>query len=84
LKALGSVSNRRYKSIKILADADSIGAETPIVYIDKSLLIKWNFIKDIDHNNIEYVLSLDNQGNIEYQKVLNVIKHRYSKKKYLE
>lgn len=80
LEALGPVSNRRYKSIKIIGDADSIGAETPIVYIDKNNLIKWNFIKDIKDDDIDYVLSLNSDGTIDHQKVLRVIKHKYNKK----
>jgi len=79
LEALGPVGNRRYKAIKIVGDADSVGAETPIIYIDKFGLLKWNFIKDIG-NNIESILSLDSKGNIEYQKVLKVIEHKYNLK----
>ena len=78
LTALGPINNRRYKSIKILADADSIGGETPIVYMDCNNFLRWDYIKNI--KDISYVQSMDRNNNIEWKKVLRVIKHKYDKK----
>jgi DNA gyrase subunit B len=77
LEALGPVSNRRYKAIKIVTDADSVGSETPIFYIDSNNLLRWDYIKNID--DIQFIQSMNLSGNIELKKVSRVIKHNYSK-----
>jgi len=82
LKAIGPQNNRRYKSIKILADGDSISGDTPILYMDRNNQIKWNFIKDID--DIQFVYSLNSYGDIEWKKVNRVIKHDYNKKTFFQ
>jgi len=86
LEALGvqlgkKKQNYRYKKVKILCDADSVGAETSIIYIDKTGFVKCDQIQNIYTNNdIAQVYSLNERtGQCELKKVKQVIKHNYEK-----
>jgi len=86
LEALGvqlgkKKQNYRYKKVKILCDADSVGAETSIIYIDKTGFVKYDQIQNIYINNdIAQVYSLNERtGQCELKKVKQVIKHNYEK-----
>jgi DNA gyrase/topoisomerase IV subunit B len=79
LEALGPQGKRRYKKVKLLSDADSICGETPIFYKNIKGFLKWNKIKNISIDDIFEILSLNKKGEFEWKKVLNIIKHRYTK-----
>lgn len=89
LEALGvqlgkKKQNYRYDKVKILCDADSVGAETPIIYIDNNGFVKYDQIQNIyANNNIAQVSSLNEKtGQCEFKRVKQVIRHDY-KKNYL-
>lgn len=80
LEALGPVNKRRYLTCKTLCDADSICAETPIVFINQNDLLDCKQIQDINKNEIKQVVSLNKKTGIsEIQPVLDVIQHVYTK-----
>jgi len=73
-----SQNSFRYEEIKIIADADSISAEQEIVYKSVNGTIKKQQIQYID--DIDSVFSFNEfTGKCELKKVLDVIKHQYSK-----
>jgi DNA gyrase/topoisomerase IV subunit B len=68
----------RYEEIKIIADADSISAETEIVYINNQGLIRCQQIQHI--NDITSVMSFNENTEIcEVKKVRQIISHKYNK-----
>ncbi len=80
IETLGPVNKRRYKNVKILCDADSICAETPIVFINNMDLIECKEIQHISKNEIHSIVSLNkNTGESEIKPVLDVIQHKYQK-----
>ncbi len=80
LEALGPSNKRRYNHIKVLCDADSICAETPIVFINNEDLIECKQIQHIDRNEIKQIISLNKDtGKSEIKPVLDVIQHEYQK-----
>lgn len=69
----------RYDKFKILCDADSISAETEIIYKSTDGRIRKNQIQYI--NDIESVISYNKlTGKCESKKVLRIISHDYDKK----
>lgn len=77
---IGKKSIFRYKTVKILADADSVAGETKIVFIDAFGYLKYKEIKDINISEIDKVISFNTiSKTFELKKVLNVIQHKYDK-----
>jgi DNA gyrase subunit B len=77
---IGKKSSFRYKTVKILADADSVAGETKIVFIDNFGYLKYKEIKDINISEIDKVISFNTiSKTFELKKVLNVIQHKYDK-----
>jgi len=79
IEAIGPVGKRRYKKIKLLADSDSVSAETPIFYKNLNGYLKWDQIQNII--DISEVQSLNSDGSIGWKKVSKVISHKYTKDK---
>ena len=81
LEALGPKNKRRYETIKVLADADSVSAESMIHYVDKHGFIQRNQIQNMYGNFEEgYIESLNKEtGDCELKKINRVIAHNYDK-----
>ncbi len=80
IEACGPKNNRRYKKIKMLADGDSVSAETLIYYIDKNGYIRRNMIKDMSNNEIIFTQSYNKKTKQnDLKQILNVIEHEYNK-----
>lgn len=79
IEALGPKNSRRYESIKILCDADSVSAESLIYYIDENGLIDYDEIQNLENKDFTGFVESYNPktGENELKRILRVISHDY-------
>lgn len=75
IEAIGPKENRRYKNIKILADADCFPPTTPLFFRDKNDCLTWKRFSEISDDEIKSVLSFNPETNkVEEKSVIKFIK----------